>query len=58
MEHERKWLTCDRCGKEIEVGLLCTDSITRNGTLNITYDLCRECMEEFKEFMRNEEIEK
>lgn len=54
MEHERKWYTCDRCGKEIKVGLLATNSITRNGILNITYDLCNECMEEFEEFMRNE----
>ncbi len=29
-------------------------SITRNGTLNITYDLCNECMEEFERFMKNE----
>lgn len=55
MEHERKWCTCDRCGKEIKVGLLATNSITRNGILNITYDLCNECMEEFEEFMRNEQ---
>lgn len=54
MKHERQWLTCDRCGKEIEVGILCTNSITRNGTLNITYDLCNECMEEFERFMKNE----
>lgn len=54
MEHERKRCTCDRCGKEIKVGLLATNSITRNGILNITYDLCNECMEEFEEFMRNE----
>ena len=54
MKHERKWGTCDRCGKEIKVGLLATNSITRNGILNITYDLCNECMEEFEEFMRNE----
>lgn len=54
MEHERKWYTCDRCGKEIKVRLLATNSITRNGILNITYDLCNECMEEFEEFMRNE----
>lgn len=54
MEYERQWRTCDRCGKEIKVGLLATNSITRNGILNITYDLCNECMEEFEEFMRNE----
>lgn len=54
MKHERKWCTCDRCGKEIKVGLLATNSITRNGILNITYDLCNECMEEFEEFMRKD----
>lgn len=54
MEHERKWRTCDRCGKEIKVGLLATNSITRNDILNITYDLCNECMEEFERFMNNE----
>lgn len=53
MKHERQWLTCDRCGKEIGVGILCTNSITRNGILNITYDLCNECMEDFEEFMRD-----
>lgn len=47
-------LTCDRCGKEIKVGLLCTNSITRNGILNMTYDLCNECMEDFERFMRND----
>lgn len=55
MKHQKEWHTCDRCGKEIKVGLLATNSITRNGILNITYDLCNECMEEFEEFMRNEQ---
>lgn len=54
MKHQKEWHTCDRCGKEIKVWLLATNSITRNGILNITYDLCNECMEEFEEFMRNE----
>lgn len=54
MEHERKWCTCDRCGVEIEKGILCGNSITRNGILNTTYDLCPKCMEDFEEFMRNE----
>ena len=54
MKHERQWHTCDRCGKEIKVGLLATNSITRNGILNTTYDLCNECMEEFERFMENE----
>lgn len=58
MKHERRWCTCDRCGKEIKAGLLCTDSITRNGVLNITYDLCHKCMEDFEEFMSDEEIKK
>lgn len=55
MKHQKEWRTCDRCGKEIKVGLLGTNSITRNGVLNTTYDLCNECMEDFWGFMRNEE---
>ena len=47
MKHQKEWHTCDRCGKEIKVGILCTNSITRNGILNTTYDLCNECMEDF-----------
>ena len=39
---------------EIEKGILCGNSITRNGILNTTYDLCPKCMEDFEEFMRNE----
>lgn len=58
MKHERRWCTCDRCGKEIKAGLLCTGSITRNGILNTTYDLCHKCMEDFEEFMSDEEIKK
>lgn len=54
MKHSKEWHTCDRCGKEIKVGLLCTNSITRNGILNMTYDLCNECMEDFERFMRND----
>ena len=54
MKHQKEWRTCDRCGKEIKVGLLATNSITRNGILNTTYDLCNECMEDFERFMDNE----
>ena len=54
MKHQKEWRTCHRCGKEIKVGLLGTNSITRNGVLNTTYDLCNECMEDFWGFMRNE----
>lgn len=56
MKHQKEWRTCDRCGKEIKVGLLRTNSITRNSIINTTYDLCNECMEDFKRFMRNENI--
>ena len=54
MKHQKEWCTCDRCGAEIKKGILCGNSITRNGILNITYDLCYKCMEDFEEFMRNE----
>ena len=54
MKHQKEWHTCDRCGKEIKVGLLATNSITRNGIFNTTYDLCNECMKEFERFMDNE----
>ena len=53
MKHERKWCTCDRCAKEI-VGQLWMNTITSSGILNMTYDLCNECMEEFERFMENE----
>lgn len=33
MEHERKWCTCDRCGAEIKKGILCGNSVTKNGIL-------------------------
>jgi hypothetical protein len=55
MKHKKEWCTCDRCGAEIKKGILCGNSITRNGTLNTTYDLCYKCMEDFEEFMKNEE---
>lgn len=58
MEHERKWCTCDRCGAEIKKGILCGNSVTKNGIFNTTYDLCYKCMEEFERFMSNEEIKK
>lgn len=54
MNHSKEWRTCDRCGAEIEKGILCGNSITRNGILNATYDLCYKCMEDFERFMRNE----
>ena len=54
MKHQKEWNTCDRCGAEIEKGILRGNSITKNGTLNVTYDLCPTCMEDFEEFMRNE----
>ena len=53
MKHQKEWLTCDRCGKEI-VGQLYMNTITSSGILNMTYDLCNECMEEFERFMDNE----
>lgn len=55
MKHQKEWRACDRCGAEIEKGILCGNSITRNGTLNTTYDLCYKCMEDFEEFMRNDQ---
>lgn len=58
MKNQKEWRTCDRCGKEIKVGLLGVNSITRDGVLNATYDLCNECMEDFERFMSNEEIKK
>ena len=54
MKQEKEWYACGKCGKEIKVGLLCMNSITRSGILNMTYDLCHECMEDFERFMRNE----
>ena len=54
MKHQKEWRTCDRCGKEIKVGLLCASSITRNSIISTTYDLCSECMKEFERFMEND----
>ena len=54
MKHQKEWRTCDRCGKELKARLLCTNSITVGGILITTYDLCNECMEDLKEFMRND----
>lgn len=51
MKHQKEWLTCDRCGKEI-VGQLCINLITSSGILNVTYDLYNECMEDFNEFIK------
>lgn len=55
MKHQKEWHTCDRCGAEIKKGILCGNSVARNGILNTTYDLCPKCMEDFERFMRNEE---
>ena len=54
MKHQKEWHTCDRCGAEIEKGILCGNSITKNGTLNVTYDLCPKCRKDFEEFIRND----
>lgn len=54
MKHKKEWCTCDRCGAEIEKGILCGNSITKNGILNVTYDLCDKCMEDFERFMKND----
>lgn len=56
MKHSKEWHTCDRCGAEIEKGILCGNSITKNGILNVTYDLCYKCMEDFEEFMRKSNV--
>ena len=58
MKHQKEWRACDRYGAEIEKGILCGNSITRNDILNTTYDLCYKCMEDFEEFMSDEEIKK
>ena len=54
MKHQKEWRTCDRCGAEIEKGILCGNSITKNGIFNVTYDLCYKCMEDFERFMKND----
>lgn len=54
MKHQKEWRTCDRCGAEIKKGILCKNSITKNGILNVTYDLCDKCMEDFERFMKND----
>ena len=41
---------------EIEKGILCGNSITKNGILNVTYDLCCKCMEDFERFMKKENV--
>jgi hypothetical protein len=56
MKHQKEWHTCDRCGAEIEKGILCGNSITKNGILNVTYDLCCKCMEDFERFMKKENV--
>ena len=54
MKHQKDWHTCDRCGAEIKKGILCGNSVTKNGIFNTTYDLCYKCMEDFERFMENE----
>ena len=54
MKHQKEWCTCDRCGAEIKKGILCGNSVTKNGIFNTTYDLCYKCMEDFERFMGNE----
>ena len=54
MKHQKEWHTCDRCGAEIEKGILCGNFITKNSVFNTIYDLCPKCMEDFEEFMRND----
>jgi hypothetical protein len=54
MKHQKEWRACDRCGAEIEKGILCGNLITQNSTFNTVYDLCPKCMEDFEEFMRND----
>ena len=54
MKHSKEWYTCDMCGAEIKKGILCGNSIAKNGILNVTYDLCCKCMEDFERFMSNE----
>ena len=41
--------------QKLKKGILCGNSVTKNGIFNTTYDLCYKCMEDFKEFMRNEQ---
>ena len=54
MKHEKKWHTCDRCGVEIERGILAIPTLTLNGILTKNIELCPKCREEFERFMRNE----
>ena len=54
MKHQKEWRTCDRCGAEIEKGILCGNLITHSSAFNTTYDLCNKCMEDFERFMRND----
>ena len=55
MKHQKEWRACDRCGAEIEKGILCGNLITQNSVFNTVYDLCPNCMEDFERFMRNDQ---
>lgn len=65
MKHEKEWHTCDRCGKEIEtektkilfkrpfeIGerYVCPCGKVKEEHI----DLCQECVNDFKRFMKNE----
>lgn len=54
MKNQKEWSACDRCGAEIEKGILCGNLITQNSVFNTVYDLCPKCMEDFERFMRND----
>ena len=54
MKHQKESHTCDRCGAEIEKGILCGNLMTQNSTFYTVYDLCNKCMEDFERFMRND----
>lgn len=65
MKHERQWRACDRCGAEINENerSMFLKNVHRiivlllrkyaYGKVN-AFDLCPKCMEDFKEFMRND----
>lgn len=53
MKHEKEWRTCDRCGAEMKKEY-CAEIRLQRMVLNVTYDLCCECMEDFERFMKND----
>lgn len=58
MKHSKEWRTCDRCGKEIENGVLNYPTLTLHSLfLPTNYDLCSECLCNFRRFMSNEHSE-